>query len=566
MEWELKNHIEDTVLNTVLKNRGLDNQKINWLLNADILNWEDYNNYTNIDRAYNCLLKNIRNNNKIGILVDTDVDGYCSSSIIYMFIKFDLQYDNVYYIQHTEKAKVHGLTKEVMDKVIEDNTKLLITPDSSSENFKEQIELNRNGIDFIALDHHMYDLTKVPDTSIIINNKDGEVENIDGSGAMVTYKFIRYIVDKVNLDIGYKYIDLANVANISDSMDMRSLENRYIFNIGKQVNHITNPLILSFVHDLKIKNYLKIDNVVWGISPIINAIIRNGTIEDKELLFRAFIGEEKTITYKSKGEIKKQKLQDAIIRIGKNYKRKQKDITDKAIKGNVKLFSVENDKVVLIDSNSIDAKVTGLVANKFMNVFNKPILMIRESDNKNNYTGSVRCPNYIDNFKSICVDSKLFNWCKGHESSFGYEFPKENINKFIKYTNDKFKNITITSNVEVDFVFDSNININDLICIGELEDIWCGTIERPKFIIKDLRINTMDIKKYGNASYSFMKDKILFKKDFCSKKFFSKMINEDNNNLKSKDLIMNILFSIKNNENGYSYIDIIDVESSVVNE
>ncbi|WP_330528354.1 hypothetical protein, partial [Clostridioides difficile] len=108
MEWELKNHIEDTVLNTVLKNRGLDNQKINWLLNADILNWEDYNNYTNIDRAYNCLLKNIRNNNKIGILVDTDVDGYCSSSIIYMFIKFDLQYDNVYYIQHTEKAKVHG--------------------------------------------------------------------------------------------------------------------------------------------------------------------------------------------------------------------------------------------------------------------------------------------------------------------------------------------------------------------------------------------------------------------------------------------------------------------------
>lgn len=44
------------------------------------------------------------------------------------------------------------------------------------------------------------------------------------------------------------------------------------------------------------------------------------------------------------------------------------------------------------------------------------------------------------------------------------------------------------------------------------------------------------------------------------------MIDEDNNNLKSKDLIMDILFSIKNNENGYSYIDIIDVESGVINE
>ncbi|EGT5282652.1 TPA: hypothetical protein KPE78_001146 [Clostridioides difficile] len=74
MEWELKNHIEDTVLNTVLKNRGLDNQKINWILNADILNWEDNNNLKSKDLIMNILFSIKNNENGYSYIDIIDVE------------------------------------------------------------------------------------------------------------------------------------------------------------------------------------------------------------------------------------------------------------------------------------------------------------------------------------------------------------------------------------------------------------------------------------------------------------------------------------------------------------
>ena len=61
-----------------------------------------------------------------------------------------------------------------------------------------------------------------------------------------------------------------------------------------------------------------------------------------------------------------------------------------------------------------------------------------------------------------------------------------------------------------------------------------------------------------------MNNKILFRKDYCSKVFFSKMIDEENNEKHDKDLVLDILCSIKLNDKGRSYIDIIDVDSKVI--
>ena len=55
-----------------------------------------------------------------------------------------------------------------------------------------------------------------------------------------------------------------------------------------------------------------------NIAPLCNSIIRNGTVDDKDMLFRAFIGEDETVQYKSRGQYKEQSLQEAVIRIGNN--------------------------------------------------------------------------------------------------------------------------------------------------------------------------------------------------------------------------------------------------------
>lgn len=560
MKYKLKGKIKNSVLDTILSNRNLTEEKVEWLLNADESNWEDTRNYININDAYKCLMENIYKFKNILICMDEDLDGVSSASIIYQFIRDDLGYNNVFYTIHS-RNKTHGLSDEIVNKAIK-SCDLLIMPDAASSDIEGQKKLLEHDVNFIALDHHLFDANVIPPGAIVVNNKDGNVENSFGSGAAVTYKFVHYVAEQENIDIGNKYIDLVNLANIADMMDMTSLENRYIFNEGKQINNITNNMLNVFVKEHNIKPYLKIDDVAWNIAPLCNSIIRNGTVDDKDMLFRAFIGEDETIQYKSRGQYKEQSLQEAVIRIANNLKRKQKDLIDKATKGNVKLLSKDTDMVVLIDSQNIDRNITGVVANKFLQIYNKPILMLREY--KNIYRGSARCPNQIESFNNICKESGLFEYVEGHDNSFGYSIQKDNIDKFIEFVNEKLKNIDFTNEVEVDYIYEKNIPLEDVISIGELEDVWCNTLKRPKFIIKGVKVNSKKIKKVGFANYSFMNNKILFRKDYCSKVFFSKMIDEENNEKHDKDLVLDILCSIKLNDKGRSYIDIIDVDSRAI--
>ena len=72
---------ETNVIETVLKNRGIKNTK--QFLNPNKTDTYPYALLKNIDLAVKCAIKHIQNHDKIHILVDCDVDGYVSGSMIY---------------------------------------------------------------------------------------------------------------------------------------------------------------------------------------------------------------------------------------------------------------------------------------------------------------------------------------------------------------------------------------------------------------------------------------------------------------------------------------------------
>ena len=190
MKYKLKGKIKNSVLDTILSNRNLTEEKVEWLLNADESNWEDTRNYININDAYKCLMENIYKFKNILICMDEDLDGVSSASIIYQFIRDDLGYNNVFYTIHS-RNKTHGLSDEIVNKAIK-SCDLLIMPDAASSDIEGQKKLLEHDVNFIALDHHLFDANVIPPGAIVVNNKDGNVENSFGSGAAVTYKFVHY--------------------------------------------------------------------------------------------------------------------------------------------------------------------------------------------------------------------------------------------------------------------------------------------------------------------------------------------------------------------------------------
>ena len=138
----------DNVVETVLKNRGVGNPEHYLNLSADVI--IPYTKLNNIDKAVDVFMRHFNRENKISIIVDEDVDGFCSAAMMYLYIKRMNKDYPVSYILHG-RAKAHGLSDDI--EICKD-TKLLIIPDAGTNDIDQCAELREKGIDVLILDHH----------------------------------------------------------------------------------------------------------------------------------------------------------------------------------------------------------------------------------------------------------------------------------------------------------------------------------------------------------------------------------------------------------------------------
>ena len=546
-----------TLLESVYNNRDLTKEYIDELLNSTT--WEDTLNYKNMDRGCELLDKVIAEGGEIGIVIDPDVDGYMSGAIIYSWIYDYLGYDNVYYMIKNQSKKSHGIDKEIIRKVDNNDMALIILPDGGAGDFEYQEELYNMGCEVLVLDHHEFDTTRET-KAVIINNQDGVVENTKLSGTGVTYKFVFHHAELKEIDLGTTYLDLVAVSLISDMCDMTSMENRYIFSVGSQVSNISNELLTEFVKDLKVKRKLSIENIAFGVANKMNSIIRLGD-EERFDMFESLIGSEEQVSYKYKGKEYQQSIQASILRVANRLKQKQKKMVEKCIGSGLDIITNENDRILIVNGMDIDSEIRGLLANKLLSEYGKPVMILKEYNGV--LRGSCRGVNSIS-FKDLLEKSGMFNYVEGHQNSFGCSINKDKVDELIGYVNKELLGVDLSSSTDVDYVYEGNIPLSDVIALGELDDLWCNQIKRPKILVKNMKINSNDIYKKG-IDMNFKLGGVLFKRDFCSKVFYEDLVCFENNSNIDKDLNINMICEVKSFENGRSYINIVEFESCLDN-
>lgn len=560
IEYNLKEQGID-ILDTVLTNRGLTISQIKDMLSPRKEFEEPSANYKDMDRAIERLALAIKQGEKIATLVDEDLDGFTSSSLIFNFIKEDLGYENMDCI-FQDRAKVHGLNEYVINKVFEKEITLLITPDSSSSDFEYQELLNKMGISLIVLDHHQFEQKEVSKHTILINNQDGIVNNVSLSGCGVTYKFVKAFSDRFGIDIGNKYLDLVALSLIGDVMNMTSLENRYFFSIGSKIENISNLFIQSFVDKNKIEERISIEEFGFSISPLINATIRIGSKEEKELLFKSLLNQEILVESKkrgAKGEIVP--IQQEAIRIATNLKSKQ----DKLKKSSSELIlnkfgrKIEDKVFIEIVENEMESSISGLIANRLVDLYKKPVILLKYNKELECYTGSARTVNGIEEveqFKKICLETEEFKFAKGHEGAFGVAIDKENIHNAKEKLNKKLENVEFKTKYEVEGEFKEKVSLSEVKPIAELEELWCNNVPSPLFVVKDVRLHTNNIEKIGNATYTFKLGDVKFTKNFGSKVWYEDVIKI---NLLpfGGNIIADIVCRFRKNKKGYYWCEIV---------
>lgn len=515
------NNSTSNLLKEVLKNRGIED--CDKYLNLDDSVVTPYEYLDNIENATKMFMEHFNKKNKIGVLVDEDPDGYCSAAMLYLYIKrMDDKYP-IEYILHT-KSKAHGLSD---DAIIPEDIKLLIIPDAGTNDVKECKLLSDCGIEVLILDHHEKEEDN-PYALIINNQMSNKYSNKNLCGAGVVYRFLQALDDKNWNEFAEDYLDLCALANISDVMDMRSFETRYFTNIG--LLNIKNKCFQALVNaqSYSMNGKVNIHNIQWYCTPILNGIIRIGSQEEKELLFRAFIEQDELFEYKKKAtknkpaEIIQESIYDRAARLCKNAKSRQDKKKEKSVSqiSEIAESLPFDDKVIMIDvSEVLDEGLTGVVAIKIAEKFNKPCILLKKhldkATNKVFYGGSARNIDHspIDSFKDIVNATGVFNG-KGHANAFGIvDLPIDKKDEAINVMNGILRDIEYDSTYRVDLILDiDDVSVSLVVELSKFEDIICQGIEEPMLAIENINLTRDCFEIFGKNedTISFIIDDIKY--------------------------------------------------------
>lgn len=517
MQYELiKNSLNDLdkPLETVLLNRGLSEWQKYLNLDEDCV--QHFSDLDNIQEAVECFIKHYENKDKILIMPDEDTDGYTSSAALYLYLKaLDPDYPVEYTIH--KRNKCHGLANN--DYTIPDDTKLFIIADASTNDAKECNELIARGIDVIVLDHHNGNAMEEGEepenaqiaennNAIIVNNQlSPNYQNKDLSGVGIVYRFLQALDEELWEFHADDVIDLCAIGNIADVMDIRSYETRYL--IEKGIANINNPFIKALLEsqEFSTKGIVNVHNIAWYIAPVINAMTRVGSFEERELMFKAFIGEYDEFPYKKRsGEVIQENIYERAARLAKNAKSRQDNIKKKIIKEVSSQINPE-DKVILITSESEESGLLGLAAMSIADSYQRPTILVkhRTVNGKDVLNGSIR--NFdnspIDNFQQFILDTKTANWVTGHANAAGISLDADNIENAKNAFNEALEGIDMTSKYYVDFDIDvDELGVGFIQSIDSLKWIWGTGIKEPKLAIHNITIKRENIKVQGKDNNS----------------------------------------------------------------
>lgn len=483
------------LLENILFNSGV--KDIDRFLNPN--NKDDTNpyNFQNIEEGAKNLLFHIATDSDIVIVVDPDMDGYASATIMYQFIDDIIeQYDSKATIRYImQDGKEHGLNDTIIENINMCDPKLIILPDSASNDWQEQLTLSTMLYDVLIIDHHEIEdesYLDIIDNVIIINNQrsdnNGKV-NKNFTGAGMVYNFIKVVYDLLDtsedkIQPPDYYLDLVAIGQIGDVSDTSDNEIRKLVFDG--LDNINNEFIKSVLKLKKLNNFIAPIDLSFSIIPMVNATTRIGEAEDKKMLFNALT---RTDNSNFKTPITKKKLNKETRKYEKiefnlpiteiaaedivKVKTKQDNIVKKIVNELDKQTNHLQGVLIYTMDKLESGSVTGLVAMKLSKKYNKPCLVLL--DDGEYYSGSGRgIEKVMDSFKDWCEETELFEFSQGHANAFGTSINKDKMNKLLRLSNE-FE-AKPSNDYEVDKKYISEVDESDLSHIIHHKYILGGNI------------------------------------------------------------------------------------------
>jgi single-stranded-DNA-specific exonuclease len=468
--------------------------------NRDVVGMESMDKYLNgglrdlyspyllkdMELTVTILMEKARQKKRIRIVGDYDIDGVCSTYLLYRALNEIGAYAD-YEIPDRIKDG-YGINESIIRQAAEDGIDTILTCDNGIA-ATTQISLAKElGLTVLITDHH--DIRKedgveiLPPADAIINPKqmDCSYPYPEICGGLVAYKLVQALYEAYSIpeEKWLEMLEFAAIATVGDVMKLQD-ENRIIVKEGLKRMGQTKSLGLKKLIE---KNNLDQDAITayqigFVIGPCLNA---GGRLHTAKLALSLLLSESE-----EEAERMAQELKD----LNDQRKTMTRQGTEKAIEQVESLH--QNDKVLVVYLPDCHESLAGIIAGRLREQYQKPSFVL--TDGEEGVKGSGRSIEAYHMFDALVEVKDLLLKFGGHPMAAGLSLEKENVEMFRSSLNelakleeeDFIRKIWIDVPMPLEYINEPLIEELDL-----LEPFGQGN-EKPLFAQKELSIRSVRV-------------------------------------------------------------------------
>lgn len=398
-----------------------------------------------MERAVNRILLAIEKYEQITLYGDYDVDGITGVTILCDFLQSLKANVNFYIPDRLEEG--YGVSKEAVEHLIKDGTKLIITVDCGITANDEVDYAKENSVDMVITDHHQCG-TILPKAYAIVNpcQEDCKYPFTELAGVGVAFKLISALCFRTGMNNEYfKYLDLTAIGTVADVVTLTD-ENRILVKHGMDLITKTDNIGLKsllFVSGLEGKTVGPYE-IGFILGPRINAAGRTGNAAKAvEMLLTRDKDEALDIARQlNEANLLRQEIEQTIFQQA-----------DEMVKAEINL---EKENIIILAREGWHQGVIGIVASRIMENYHRPCILISIDGDTGKGSGrSVEGFNLFDALSNCKAYMEKFG---GHEMAAGLTINIRKLNDFKlainRYSDGVIESDTLIPKIRIDAILD----------------------------------------------------------------------------------------------------------------
>ena len=427
-------------------------------------------------KAAERIVSAIRNNERITLVGDYDVDGVTSTALTTLFFR-QIPYPLDVIIPNRFNDG-YGVSPTLLERIEAD---LVITVDNGISAIEAAKICKARGIDLIITDHHTPG-TLLPDAYAIVNPKQSDCGYPfpEICGAQVAWLVMAEVKKVLGSAIDMKqFLELLALAVVADVMPLVGI-NRAIVQAGLQQMMQSHRPASVIIREFLNKSALSSEDIGFQIAPRLNSA---GRLEDASIALEFLTAQDEAAAFRQF---------ELLDQLNSLRKATEAQVTEQAA-----ATVCADDAIIVVAAEGWHEGVVGIVAARLVQQYGRPAIVLSIEGNR--AKGSARSIGNVDIYELIKAQEEHLEKFGGHKMAAGLSLRIDAVEPFRRAINEAAKNLHPDDFLPTESILgeleSGSIDFELLRILESFEPYGEGN-PRPRFLVKDAEI--VSIKRFGS--------------------------------------------------------------------